>query len=205
MFSFLLVKPATGRSVGWFFVVRGGYNVTRHPRQIQGLSNLVSLKASFYKQLSVLDNLLSGARLFGMKREEANRQANEILARMGFLQTERQTPMEELPREKIRLVSIAQALLSRPRLLLIDDKIHGLDDEKRQDVFMLIEELRHRYGTTAILTSSCYDELAGLCDQVLALEKGRILDSCKQKENLENYQHIAKEAAFDRNVLEEVY
>ncbi len=174
-----------------------GYDVTRRPRQIQALSNLVSVKASFYKQLSVLDNLLSGARLFGMKREEANRQANEILARMGFLQKERQTPMEELPREKIRLVSIAQALLSRPRLLLMDDKLHGLTAEKRQDVFMLIQELRHVYGTTAVLTSSSSAELLDLCDQVVTLDNGRISDLGPQEESLKSCQPVFEELVFD--------
>lgn len=182
-----------------------GYDVTRYPRQIQGLSNLVSVEASFYKQLSVMENLLSGARLYGMKRDDANQQAEEILIRLGFSKKERLSAMESLSREKMRMVSIAQALLSRPRLLLMDDKIHGLDEEKMQAIFMLVEELRHRYGTTAILTSSSSDELASLCDQALTLEKGRILDSSRQKENPENYEHIAKDAAFDRIVLEEAY
>lgn len=174
-----------------------GYDVTRHPRQIQGLSNLVSVKASFYKQLSVIDNLLSRARLFGMKREEAYCQANEILSRMGFLQTERQTPMEELPREKIRLVSIAQALLSRPRLLLMDDKLHGLTTEKRQDIFVLIDELRYRYGTTAVLTTSSSDELVGLCDQAITLDMGRLSGLDTQAECSKSCQPVFEELVFN--------
>lgn len=182
-----------------------GYDVTRHPRQIQGLSNLVSVEASFYKQLSVMENLLSAARLFGMKRDAANQQAEEILIRLGFSHKERQSPMEELPREKMRMVSIAQALLSRPRLLLMDDKLRGLTTEKKQDVFMLIDELRHCFETTAILTSSCADELSGWCDQVIALEKGKLLDLCAQHESKKRHQETPVRPSFDELVFEKVY
>lgn len=178
-----------------------GYDVTRHIRQIQGLSNLVSVDASFYKQLSVMENLLSGARLYGMKRENACRQVEVILVRLGFSKKERQAPMEELPRERMRMVAIAQALLSRPRLLLMDDKLHGLTAEKKQEVFNLIGELRHLYGTTAILTSSSSEELTGWCDQVMTLNQGRILDARARNENLKSYQQTTS----DQLVFEEVY
>jgi len=182
-----------------------GYDVTRHSRQIQGLSNMVSVEASFYKQLSVMENLLSGARLYGMKREDANRQAEEILIRLGFSKIERLSAMEALPREKMRMVSIAQALLSRPRLLLMDDKFCGLAVEKKQEVFVLIDELRLHYGTTAILTSSNSDELSGMCDQVITLEKGRMLDLCAQSESLKKRQEAPVQPIFQQIVFEKVY
>jgi len=60
--------------------------------------------------------------------------------------------MEELPSERMRMVSIAQALLSRPRLLLMDDKFAGLEAYDKREVFALIQELRYQFGSTAVLT-----------------------------------------------------
>ena len=179
-----------------------GYDVLRHPKQIQGLTNLVSVEASFYKQLSVMENLLNGARLYGLKCEQANLRVEEILGRLGFSKEERQAAMEELPREKMRMVSIAQALVSQPRLLLMDDKFCGLAADNRQEIFLLIQEMRQRYGVTSILTSSKLDELDGVCDQLVSLDKGKIVDPGRLTKNIESSFQISDQPVFEQAALD---
>ncbi|HSQ26809.1 MAG TPA: ABC transporter ATP-binding protein [Anaerolineales bacterium] len=182
-----------------------GYDVTRHPRQIQGLTNLVSVEASFYKKLSLMENLLNCARLYGIKRADASRRVEDILVRLGFSKNDRQSAMEELPRERMRMVSIAQALLSRPRLLLMDDKFAGLKAYDKREVFALIQELRYQFGSTAVVTSSKADELNDLCDHIVYLDKGKLLEFNSPARDYENFTQLNKQLVLSGIACDEPF
>src|SRR3990172_3611867 len=75
-----------------------GYDVVRQPMHVQRLINLVSVEASFFKKLSPMENLVYGARLYGMDGKETRRKVNEILARLGLEKSAIYQPMEEMSR-----------------------------------------------------------------------------------------------------------
>ena len=75
-----------------------GYDVVHQPMLVQRLINRVSVEASFFKKLSPMENLVYGARLYGMSGAEIRRQVVEILTRLGLEERSIYKPMEEMSR-----------------------------------------------------------------------------------------------------------
>ena len=75
-----------------------GHDVVSHPLDVQRLINRVSVEASFFKKLSPMDNLMYGARLYGMAGAETKKQVVEILTRLGLEERSIYRPMEEMSR-----------------------------------------------------------------------------------------------------------
>lgn len=152
-----------------------GYDVTRQPAQVQRLINRVYVEASFFKQLSPLENLLQGMQPYGPGESEALWQATEILTRLGLEQGEIYAPMEDLPRSILQKVVVARALISRPRLLLLDEPTRGLDRRARYEIWQILRELRDLHGMTVLLIAQDRQEVEGLCDRIATLECGRMV------------------------------
>jgi ABC-2 type transport system ATP-binding protein len=152
-----------------------GYDVTRQPMQVQRLINRVSVEASFFKKLSPMENLLYGARLYGMDGGETRRQVVEILTRLGLEKRTIYQPMEEMSRGMQQKVAIARALLSRPRLLLLDEPTTGLDPRSKREVQAVVRELNEQHGTTILLTTHDMLEADELCHRIAIIEGGKIV------------------------------
>ena len=163
-----------------------GYDATRQAAQVQRLINRVSVEASFFKQLSPLENLLYGMQPYGLNESDALWQAIEILTRLGLEQGEIHAPMEVLPRNTLQKVMVARALICRPRLLLLDEPTRGLDPRTRYEIWQIVRELRDLHGITVLLAVQDRQEVSGLCDRIATLEKGRIaaLDTCQEADRL---------------------
>ena len=151
-----------------------GQDAIRQPRQVQRLINRVSVEASFFKKLSPIENLLYGARLYGFSASEIRRQAEDLLVRLGLSPDVLYQPLEALGRAEQQKVTIANALLARPRLLLLDEPTRGLDRQTQGEVLQVLRELRENQGTTILITAQDMVELEGLCDRIAVLESGRL-------------------------------
>jgi ABC-2 type transport system ATP-binding protein len=152
-----------------------GQDVVRQPVQVQRLINRVSVEASFFKKLSPMENLLYGARLYGLEGGETRRRVVEILTRLGLEKRAIYRPMEEMSRGMQQKVAIARALLSRPRLLLLDEPTTGLDPRSKREVQAVVRELNREHGTTILLTTHDMLEADQLCDRIAIIEGGKIV------------------------------
>jgi ABC-2 type transport system ATP-binding protein len=151
-----------------------GYDVVSDSLQVQRLINRVSVEASFFKKLSPMENLLYGARLYGMAGGETKKEIVKILTRLGLEDRSIYSPMEEMSRGMQQKVAIARALLSKPKVLLLDEPTTGLDPRSKREVQAVIEELRDVYGTTMVLTTHDMNEADILCKRVAILDRGYI-------------------------------
>ncbi|HEX9014194.1 MAG TPA: ABC transporter ATP-binding protein [Anaerolineaceae bacterium] len=151
-----------------------GRDVVRHPLEVQLMINRVSVEASFVKKLSPMENLLFGARLYGMQRSEIQRQVIEILTRLGLERRAIYQPMEEMSRGMQQKVAVSRALLTKPRLLLLDEPTTGLDPRSKREVQDVVRELRENFGTTIVLTTHDMLEAEALCGRIAILDKGRV-------------------------------
>jgi ABC-2 type transport system ATP-binding protein len=133
------------------------------------------VEASFFKKLSPMENLLYGARLYGMPGGETRKQVVEILTRLGLEKRSIYNPMEEMSRGMQQKVAIARALLTRPKVLLLDEPTTGLDPRSKREVQAVIRELRDDYGTTMLLTTHDMHEADILCSRVAILDRGDIV------------------------------
>ncbi len=152
-----------------------GYDVVNEPMEVQRLINRVSVEASFFKKLSPMENLLYGARLYGMSGRETRRRVVEILIRLGLKERAIYKPMEEMSRGMQQKVAIARALLSRPRLLLMDEPTTGLDPRSKREVQAVIRELNQDSGTTILLTTHDMLEADQLCNRIAIIDSGKIV------------------------------
>ena len=152
-----------------------GFDVARQPVQVQRLINHLAEDASFYKQLSALDNLVYKARGFGMEEAQARSQSEEILEGLGMDGDSLLKPMESLSPPLQHLTAIAGSILSWPRLLLLDEPTADLEPDAKLRVQNFLSELRDRFGMTILITTQDSSEAHELCDQVALLEQGRII------------------------------
>lgn len=152
-----------------------GYDAVREPLRVQALINRVSVEASFFKKLSPMENLLYGARLYGMEGRETRIRVTEILTRLGLAEDDIANPMEQMSRGMQQKVAIARALLTRPRLLLLDEPTTGLDPRSKLEVQAVVRELRDDFGVTMLLTTHDMAEAENLCERVAIMDRGRLV------------------------------
>jgi ABC-2 type transport system ATP-binding protein len=151
-----------------------GQDVVRQPMQVQRQINRVSVEASFFKKLSPMENLLYGARLYGLEGGETRRRVVEILTRLGLEKRVIYQPMEEMSRGMQQKVAIARALLSQPRLLLLDEPTTGLDPRSKREVQAVIREPIRKWHQP-LLTTHDMLEADGLCDRIAIIDGGKIV------------------------------
>jgi ABC-2 type transport system ATP-binding protein len=149
--------------------------VANEPMAVRRLINRVSVEASFFKKLSPMENLMYGARLYGVQAQEARAQVKGILTRLGLEEKNIYRPMEEMSRGMQQKVAIARAFLSRPRLLLLDEPTTGLDPRSKHEVQAFVRELRDRHDTTILLTTHDMLEADTLCDRIAIIDGGSIV------------------------------
>lgn len=152
-----------------------GFDIVKQPMQVQQLINRVSVEASFFKKLSPLENLMYGARLYGMESRQTRKQIFEILTRLGLEKSTITSPMEEMSRGMQQKVAIARALLSKPKLLLLDEPTTGLDPRSKREVQAVVREMRDRDGTTILLTTHDMAEAEALCDRIAIMSTGKVI------------------------------
>jgi ABC-2 type transport system ATP-binding protein len=152
-----------------------GHDVEKQPMQVQKMINRVSVEASFFKKLSPMENLIYGARLYGMNGKDTRKQVIEILTRLGLEKRSIYSPMEEMSRGMQQKVAIARALLSHPQLLLLDEPTTGLDPRSKREVQAVIRELRTEHNTTILLTTHDMNEAEMLCDRIAIMDSGSVI------------------------------
>jgi ABC-2 type transport system ATP-binding protein len=74
----------------------------------------------------------------------------------------------------VRRLELAQALVNRPRLLILDEPTIGLDPVARSGVWDRVEALRHQFGMTVLLTTHYMEEADALCHRLAIMHHGRI-------------------------------
>jgi ABC-2 type transport system ATP-binding protein len=156
-----------------------GHDVVRESMTVRRMINRVSVEAAFFKKLSPMENLIYGARLYGLDAAGSRQEIGAILDRLGLEKAALGKPMEEMSRGMQQKVAIARALLSRPSVLLLDEPTTGLDPRSKIEVQAAVRELRQTHGTTILLTTHDMAEADGLCDRLAILDDGglRALDA----------------------------
>jgi len=152
-----------------------GHDVVAQSLKVQKLINRVSVEASFFKKLSPMENLMYGARLYGIGRREVKKRVVEILTRLGLENRTIFRPMEEMSRGMQQKVAIARALLSKPKVLLLDEPTTGLDPRSKLEVQNVVRDLQKDHGTTILLTTHDMVEADILCDRIAIMDKGSVV------------------------------
>jgi ABC-2 type transport system ATP-binding protein len=125
---------------------------------------------TFYLRLSGLENLMFFARLHGLRRRAAQARALELLEAVGLGEAARR-PISTYSHGMQKRLSFARALLSDPRLLLVDEATHDLDPVAAQQVRDLTAECAHG-GAAVLWATQRIEELHGFARRVTVLDRG---------------------------------
>lgn len=121
--------------------------------------------------------------LAGLTRGDALQRAHEILyfVGLGEVRYRLATSYSQGMRQRLKL---AQALVHDPELLILDEPTNGLDPSGRREMLRLIRDLATAKGIHLVLSSHLLPDVEAVCDQVVLLDKGRVLASGRMEELL---------------------
>ena len=140
---------------------------------IKSVIGVVFQSSVLDKALSVKDNLVSRAALYGITGESAAKRIAELSRILDFEEILGRT-VGKLSGGQRRRIDIARALLHKPKILILDEPTTGLDPQTRRLLWEVIGELREKEKMTVFLTTHYMEEAAD-ADYVVILDGGRII------------------------------
>ena len=170
-----------------------GHDMARDRFAALARMNFSSPYIALPSRLSVAENLRVYGHLYGVRGLEAR--IRELAAQLdlaGLLNR----PAGNLSAGQKTRVALAKSLINRPDVLLLDEPTASLDPDTGDMVRGWLERYRQESGCTILLASHNMAEVERLCDSVLMLKQGRIVDSGSPPELLDRY---------GRNDLEQVF
>ena len=131
-------------------------------------------EASLFPHLSVLQNLRYGARRTGVDTKHTVLDFDNVVNLLGLANLLDRSPTALSGGERQR-VAIGRALVSRPRLLLMDEPLSGLDRQAREGILPYLEALHERLAVPILYVSHDIREVARLADVIVVLADGRLV------------------------------
>ncbi|MGC8696905.1 MAG: ATP-binding cassette domain-containing protein [Halothiobacillus sp.] len=143
-------------------------------RAIRARVGLVPQADNLDPDFTVRENLFMYARFFGLKRAAVGKRVDELLA-FSELTHKADAKVETLSGGMKRRLTIARALINNPDIVVLDEPTTGLDPQVRHMIWARLAELRAR-GVTLILTTHYMEEAERLCDELVVMDLGKILE-----------------------------
>lgn len=154
-------------------VLINGKNIETQMPEISSELGVVFQSSALDKQLSVKDNLLSRASLYGIFGEKAKERILELAKLLDFENLLNRT-LGKLSGGQRRKIDVARALIHRPKILILDEPTTGLDPQTRKTLWIVINTLRKEQDMTVFLTTHYMEETVD-ADYVVILDSGKIV------------------------------
>jgi ABC-2 type transport system ATP-binding protein len=165
-------------------------DVLEHPRQCHRIIGYLSDFFGLYQRLTVRQCLHFVARAHGIDEPDCPAAIAEVCQRLNIEDRLNMKP-GELSRGLRQRVAIAQAIIHKPHVLLLDEPASGLDPEARHELESLFLDLQ-RQGMTLLVSSHILAELDAYCSDMLLLRHGRIVEQVLIKAQPENQNFLIK-------------
>jgi len=178
-----------------------GMDVTENEREIKKMIGVAPQESNLDPDFTVFHNLIVYARYYDIPKVEAKRRAEELL-RFVQLEEKRDVIIENLSAGMKRRLILARALLNEPQILILDEPTTGLDPQARHLIWDKIRSLQ-KHGATIVLTTHYMDEATRLCNRLIIMDNGRIIEGGKPSDLVRK--HVGEEVlevAYDRNVMQ---
>ena len=163
------VSPRSGGTLSVFDL-----DPDEHPAEIKHRLGVVPQETNLDPDFTCEGNLMTYARYFDIPADIAKKRVDDLLA---FVQLEekRNVAIEKLSGGMKRRLILARALVNHPELLVLDEPTIGLDPQARHLVWERLKMLQAQ-GSTIVLTTHYLDEAARLCDRLVIMDNGKILE-----------------------------
>lgn len=188
---------------GFIRPTKGSISLLGHqPSSPELLKQMAALPqdASLDPNFSILAQLSYFGKLQGLASKEASKEALRVLELVGLSQVGKDKP-GSLSHGMAKRVTIAQALIGSPKLVLLDEPTAGLDPANAKAIRDLVRDLSNQ--TTFVISSHNLDELEKLCDQVLYLDKGQLSQSVSIQESIQaDYLTLTMQACDEKLLID---
>jgi ABC transporter DrrB family efflux protein len=162
-----LLAPDAGRAELF------GHDVVHDAEGVRELLGLAGQFAAVDEMLTGRENLQMFGRLFDLSAADARRRANELLERFDLADAA-DRPARTYSGGMRRRLDLASSLLTRPRVLFLDEPTTGLDPRSRNEIWSVVRELV-REGTTLLLTTQYLEEADQLAERIAVIDHGRVI------------------------------
>jgi ABC-2 type transport system ATP-binding protein len=170
-----------------------GMDLATHRDAILHQVNFSSTYVSMPTSLTVWENLMVFARLYGLPKPRARVEAVMALFEIADL---RSASGRALSTGQLTRVCLAKAFLNEPKILFLDEPTASLDPDIADKTRRLLGETRARRETTILYTSHNMREMEALCDRIIFLHKGRIIAMDTPQAVIAKYQQANLEDLF---------
>lgn len=168
-------------------ILLDGTDISAEKPGKRGIS-MVFQNHALFSHLSVVDNVAYGLFCAGMRKKQAREQAAQFLAHFNLAGFEKRMP-DTLSGGEAQRVSLARALIVRPKLVLFDEPLSALDAPLRKKLAAEIRRLQSEMGFTGIMVTHDLAEAKAVSEHIITMQRGRII-----------WQGAS--AAFDETMLE---
>lgn len=162
-----LLKPDKGE------VFLGSNRMTSILPENRGFS-MVFQQALLFPHMTVEENVAFGLKMQGVGKKERIQNAREMLAQVGLEEYDLRYP-SALSGGQQQRVSLARSLVSRPRMLLMDEPFSALDPSLREEMRELVSEIHKRFQVTILFVTHDRDEAFQLSDRIGVMKDGALL------------------------------
>lgn len=163
-----LIAPTSGTAMV------GGGDVRKDADTVRRAIGVIPQAMTSDIDLSVEENLLIFARLYGVPREKRNRLIGELLEAVQLTEW-RDKPVRQLSGGMRRRVEIARGLVHEPRIFFLDEPTTGLDPVSRTAVWEMLRKIKHERDLTVLITTHYMDEADKLCDRIAIVDHGKLV------------------------------
>lgn len=184
-----MLKPTSGNAY------IDEYNIIDNPEKIrENIGILFGGDVALYDRLTGKENMLYFAKLNGMKDEEANLAVNEI-AKDLEMEEYMNRPVGKYSRGMKQKVSLARSIVHKPRVMLFDEPSTGLDVLSTKQIHDFIFKCKKEQKAIIFSSHNMY-ETEKLCDRIIIIHKGVLIDTGTVSELKQKYQKETLEDLF---------
>ena len=163
-----LLQPTSGTAL------INGFDVTRQADQVRRAIGVIPQAMTTDLELSVNENLLIFAKLYGVPRDTRARLIPELLQAVELSQWA-DKPVKMLSGGMRRRVEIARGLVHEPRVFFLDEPTTGLDPVSRTSVWEMLRKIKSQRDLTVLVTTHYMDEADKLCDRLAIVDHGKLV------------------------------
>ena len=151
-----------------------GLDAERESRVIKSMIGVAPQEDNLDPDFTTFHNLVVYARYFGIPKKTAYQKAEELLAFV-HLSEKKRVLIDNLSSGMKRRLILARALINEPKILILDEPTTGLDPQARHLIWDKIRDLKSK-EVTIVLTTHYMDEAYRLCDRIIIMDNGKIIE-----------------------------
>lgn len=171
-----------------------GHDVVFDPEGVREVIGVCPQKPAFYPHLTGKENIILMGDMHLVPKDVLNERFSTLVEKIG-MEDHIDRRAKKYSGGMIRRVSMLMALISDPKIALLDEPTVAMDPKSRRAVWDFIRELRER-GKTVILTTHYMEEAQELCDRVAIIDEGKLIALGTPEDLMEEHQTKNLEEVF---------